>query len=102
MTEKKDFFVRQVENLNRQYGKDELVASLNKQISDQSVEIGQLKSEVDHLSSLTDIEQEVKKGIHKEKLYNDQSTEIGQLRKNVKILNNDNIHLKARLNSRKF
>lgn len=41
--------------LHRQYGKDELVATLKKQLADAKVESGKLKAEVDHLMHELDL-----------------------------------------------
>jgi hypothetical protein len=45
-----DYCGRILIKLKRQYGKDEVVAALMKEVKEKDVEIGQLKAEVDHLS----------------------------------------------------
>ena len=43
---KPDYIDRTILRLRREYGKDELVAALNKMISERDVEIGKLKAEM--------------------------------------------------------
>ncbi len=45
------FYDNALLKLHRKYGKDELVLSLKKQISEKDIEIGKLKSEIDFLSA---------------------------------------------------
>jgi len=52
-----DYIDRTLIKLKRKYGKDELVASLIKQIKEDQIKIGQLSSEIDYLRN----ELEVKK-----------------------------------------
>lgn len=59
--EKQDYFERTLIKLKRQYSKDELVASLLKQISEKDIEIGKLKAEVDYLQNELQIDKEHKK-----------------------------------------
>lgn len=47
MTDKPDYIERTILQLRREYGKDELVAALIKQISEREIEIGKLKAEID-------------------------------------------------------
>ena len=51
MTEESEYIERTLIYLKRQYGKDELVASLLKQIKEKDIKIGELSSEVDYLTS---------------------------------------------------
>ena len=46
-----DFIDKTLIRLKREYGKDELVASLLKQISEKDIEIGKLNSEIDYLQN---------------------------------------------------
>lgn len=47
MTDKPDYIERTILQLRREYGKDELVAALIKQISEREIEIEKLKAEID-------------------------------------------------------
>lgn len=47
MTDKPDYIERTILQLRREYGKDELVAALIKQVSEREIEIGKLKAEID-------------------------------------------------------
>lgn len=49
MKNKGTYIDRVVLNLKHTYGKDELVAHLQKELSEAKVEIGQLKAEIEHL-----------------------------------------------------
>ena len=58
--------------LKRQYGKDELVAVLIKEIKSKDIEIGKLKSEIDYLNDKfiqKDINKEALIQVRKEELY---------------------------------
>ena len=46
-----DYIDRTLIKLKRKYGKDELVASLIKQIKEDQIKIGQLSSEIDYLKN---------------------------------------------------
>jgi Asp-tRNA(Asn)/Glu-tRNA(Gln) amidotransferase B subunit len=47
MTDNPDYIERTILQLRREYGKDELVAALIKQVSEREIEIGKLKAEID-------------------------------------------------------
>jgi len=47
MTNNPDYIERTILQLRREYGKDELVAALIKQVSEREIEIGKLKAEID-------------------------------------------------------
>ena len=73
---KKGYIDRSLIKLHRKYGKDELVQSLEKQLSEKNVEIGQLKAEIDHLTNeLTskqidkELNDEITRETRKEELY---------------------------------
>jgi Asp-tRNA(Asn)/Glu-tRNA(Gln) amidotransferase B subunit len=47
MVNNPDYIERTILQLRREYGKDELVAALIKQVSEREIEIGKLKAEID-------------------------------------------------------
>lgn len=47
MANNPDYIERTILQLRREYGKDELVAALIKQVSEREIEIGKLKAEID-------------------------------------------------------
>jgi septal ring factor EnvC (AmiA/AmiB activator) len=49
-----DYIERTILQLRREYGKDELVAALIKQISEREIEIGKLKAELDEANDKVD------------------------------------------------
>lgn len=51
MGNKHDFYDRAFIRLKRQYGKDEVVATLIKKLSEAETEIGKLSAEIDHLQN---------------------------------------------------
>lgn len=89
---KTDYVDRVLIKLQRSYGKDELVAHLNKVIKEQSVEIGKLKSEIQYLEhTLSNPEhninlkrKQVNADIHKENLGLQKKNR--ELRKDIDIL----------------
>lgn len=50
-------------SLKRTYGKDEYISALLKQISEKDIEIGKLKSEIQHLNSLSDLTPKERKAL---------------------------------------
>lgn len=76
MKDNSSYLDRTLIKLHRKYGKDELVQSLEKQLSEKNVEIGQLKAEIDHLTNELTIKQidkalsdEITRETRKEELY---------------------------------
>lgn len=57
---KKDYIERTLIKLKREYGKDELVSTLLKQISEKDIELGKLRSEIDYLQNELEIDKEQK------------------------------------------
>ena len=51
MTDKHDYFDNVLIKLKREYGKDEAVAALIKQVKEKDLEIGKLSAEIDYLNS---------------------------------------------------
>jgi len=100
--------------LNREFGKDELVAVLNKKVSEKSILVDQLESEVDHLNSVISsmkkyFEKEDARSariqMKKEKLYKDQQSllssrtrDLKNYRKMHSALITENLKLKGELN----
>lgn len=86
MVDNPDYIDRTLLRLRREYSKDEVVGALSKQLSERDVEIGQLKSEIEHLNYLLnqnenerEINREARKEIRKELLYKQQSLKIQTL-----------------------
>lgn len=93
MPENNDFIERTLIRLRREYSKDEVVSALSKQISEKDVEIGQLKSEIEHLNHLlrqkedeTALNREARKEAKKELLYKQQLNTIQALQNKNKDL----------------
>lgn len=91
--EKKDYFERILIKLQRQYGKDELVASLLKQIGEKDEKIGKLNAEIDHLHDRIKSEMgqkeaniQAKTEARKEELYRMQNKENQILRYKIEEL----------------
>jgi len=102
--QKKDYIDRTIIKLSRKYSKDELVAALNKQLSQKDAEIGKLNAEIDHLENNEEILQKeittlknklkIHEGIReyakiearKEELYKLQVAENKKIRKELKEL----------------
>lgn len=100
----KDYINRTIIKLRRKYGKDELVAALNTQLSEKDVEIGKLTSEIvfleDKVEKLSkevlslgnklkfhkNIRESAKIECRKEELYQHQLAENRKLRKELKEL----------------
>ncbi|MDD3875499.1 MAG: hypothetical protein PHT69_02700 [Bacteroidales bacterium] len=100
----KDYINRTIIKLRRKYGKDELVAALNTQLSEKDVEIGKLSSEIAFLEDKADkLTKEVlslsgklkfhenkwesaKIECRKEELYQHQLKDNSRLRKELKEL----------------
>lgn len=100
----KDYINRTIIKLRRKYGKDELVAALNTQLSEKDVEIGKLNSEIAFLED--EAEKQAKEVLRlsnklkfhkntwksakiecrKEELYQHQLAENRKLRKELKEL----------------
>lgn len=106
---KLDFIDRTLIRLKREYGKDELVATLNRQIAEKDVEIGQLKAEVDHLQfqlrkpviiaepdPVADINSQARIECRKDELYKGVLRQNKELRNRMKKLNNDYDNLMAK------
>ena len=106
---KPDFIDRTLIRLKREYGKDELVATLNRQIAEKDVEIGQLKAEVDHLQfqlgkpvviadsdSVEEINSQARIECRKDELYKGVLRQNKELRNRLKKLNNDYDNLMAK------
>ncbi len=88
-----DFFDKTLIRLRREYGKDELVAALNKKLSEAEIEIGQLKAEIDFLQNelvLTKEERKITKRarveIKKEELYKEIVKKNQTLEKKIRSL----------------
>lgn len=90
--------------LIRKYGKDELVASLLKQLSEKDVELGQLKAEIEHLNHELTVDK-VSKAINKaakiearkQELHTLLINENNRLKKEVKLVRQDNRDLIAKM-----
>ena len=96
MNNKDKFIDRTILKLNRKYGKDELVACLNKQIKDKDFEIGQLKSEIDHLKHnlknqeyKNEISKLVNIELSKDKMYILQNKKVKSQAKEIEKLNKE-------------
>lgn len=114
MKESGEYIDRVVLKLRREYGKDELVAFLNKQMKEKDFELGVLKSEVDHLESVINGDSDKLEAIRKAKdeamkdeLYSFQKEENKRLKKEVKSLKklrdelfSKNVHLKNKLSEK--
>lgn len=48
--DEQDYIGRVLLRLRREYGKDELVAALNKKLQEKDIELGKLKAEIDYLT----------------------------------------------------
>lgn len=79
--------------LRRQYGKDEYVAHLLKELKEKNIEIGSLKSEIDFLNHELKEEkkhEEIKKialiELQKDEFYNKKTKECSELKNEVKKL----------------
>lgn len=76
MLTEQTYIDRTVIKLRRKYGKDELVATLSKQLSEKDVEIGKLNSEIAHLehelndqNASKELIQQVREKVKREELY---------------------------------
>jgi len=104
--EKHEYIDNVLIKLKREYGKDELVMALNKQLSDKDVEIGQLKSEIEHLErelqgnvNQREINRLARIEARKDKLYRQQSEKINAMEKRNKVLMEARDQLLARANN---
>lgn len=93
MSNKDTYIERALIKLKRQYGKDELVATLLKQISDQEVELGKLKAEIEFLQDelqndkqSQELNRSAKIEARKEELYRLKVEDNLRLRKEIKKL----------------
>jgi thiamine phosphate synthase YjbQ (UPF0047 family) len=100
MANKTTYTDRALIKLHRKYGKDELIQSLEKQLSEKNVEIGQLKSEIDHLTNELTIKQidkalndEITRETRKEELYKN----ILDINKDLSKRNKDLVKLRDEL-----
>ena len=100
-----DFIDRTLIRLRREYGKDEVVSALSKQLSEKDIEIGQLKSEIEHLNHLLnqkeadrEANREARKEARKELLYKQQANKIKALENKNKSLMRTRDDLIARAN----
>ncbi len=107
MSKKPDYIDRTILKLRREYGKDELVAALGRQIDEKDIQIGQLLSEIQHLEhevkrkedfiqrlrAMKEITKEAKKELKKEELYNHLKAANQTLRKKVRSLREKNKEL---------
>jgi hypothetical protein len=101
---KNDYCDRTLIRLKRQYSKDEVVAALSKKLSERDFEIGQLKSEIYHLKSVLNADNEQKlinrKGkieARKDELFNLKSEENKKLKKQIKQLRQQKDELFSKL-----
>jgi len=88
-----DYIERTLIRLKRQYGKDELVAGLLKQISEKDIQIGKLSAEVDYLQDELQSDKERKEinrlakvEARKEELYRMKTEDNRRQRKEIKQL----------------
>ena len=109
MKKENDYIDRTILKLRRQYGKEELVAALIKQLREKDVEIGKLNSEIDHLNAELQSDKEEKEinktarvQVRKDELYKlqkeknrEQLIEIRKLRKMRDDLIAENVYLKG-------
>lgn len=93
--------------LQRKYGKDELVASLNKQIKELNITIGTLRAEIEFLEhellltkSNKKIEKQALLDCRKEELYQNILTMNDKLRKENKTWKNQRDTLITKLNKK--
>jgi len=98
-----DYCERTLLKLRRQYDKDEVVSALYKKLSDQEIEIGKLKSEIDFLNSELQPDKERKEIIRiskiearKNELYQMKVEEIKKQRKEIRQLRNQKNDLIAK------
>ena len=101
---KNTYIDRTITKLKRKYGKDELVASLNKKLKEKDTAIGQLKAEIDHLNhqlKLNHHKHEIDKQASIENKKDHQYINVlkqnKKLRKRLKTLQNDNKELISKL-----
>jgi chromosome segregation ATPase len=97
---------RSLIKLRRKYGKDELVASLTKQLSEKDVELGKLKSEIEHLEhelNATDIDKEVtlkaRTEVRREEMYKSILEQNKQLKEQNKSLKKHRDELLSKINN---
>ena len=127
MTNNPDYIERTILQLRREYGKDELVAALIKQVSEREIEIGKLKAEIDEANDKVEkirakiilerkkkVDVAAETEIKKDELYvrlqrkcDEKGNEIQTLKKqnvrllqDVKELVNLNVTLKNKLNQK--
>lgn len=85
-----DYIDNVVLKLKRKYSKDELVASLNKKLSDAETEVGILKSERDeaiyNLNKVLKLDNEVKSRVGQLKIYQNMKSEVKTLREKCRKL----------------
>lgn len=83
--------------LELKYGREELVATLIKQVRQKDILIGMLKSEIDHFQAVSDNSNEINKQarieVRKLEMYKQILQENKKLRKRIKQLRDDNREL---------
>jgi predicted nucleic acid-binding Zn-ribbon protein len=102
-----DYCDRTLIRLRREYTRDEVVSALYKKLSEKEIEIGQLKSEIDHLNSKlqnTKEQNETNKAgrieARKDALYKLKAEENKKLKKQIKQLKQHRDELMSKLNNK--